>query len=523
MPANTRLRLSGIALALLATIAPLCAQAQANTQPSKDVRGGFESMRRGRYEEAASRFEKAIAESPEALEARLGLSWAYLKQRKFLPSAEQADKALALEPQSARAHALMGTVLMRVGALPEAASVLARALQLDESEPLALAGVAELDLYAGNMVESIRRARSAVARAPREADFLYLLGQTAARQELYEEAADAYQRFLEVAHDVDGDRRARIRGLIDLYRRLNGRNLYFVSGEKTADVPISFTDTRLPVVRLMINGKGPFNFVIDSGAGFVVVSDVLAKRLKLRPIAGGGTSRGVSGTGRFPIIYGILDRVQFGALSVENVPTYIRKVHDSERTRVDGYIGLSVLSNFLVAVDYERRLLELRPPDSPVAAPSEQDVAVPYRLTNGGMMSIRADIGKEVPLNFIVDTGATTTVVSQRVFERFNLAEKAHKGVTVRVVGAGGVTENVPIVVLDRLLIDGSQRRQDFVRAIVLDLDPVNETAGFEQSGIIGSDYLRFYRVEFDFGGGRVILRPSGSRSPAPEPPGAPS
>ena len=56
------------------------------------------------------------------------------------------------------------------------------------------------------------------------------------------------------------------------------------------------------------------------------------------------------------------------------------------------------------------------------------------------MMSSRADIGKEAPLNFIVDTGASSTVVSQRAYERFNLQEKEHKGITVRVIGAGGIT-----------------------------------------------------------------------------------
>jgi predicted aspartyl protease len=519
MAATTRLRLSGIALALVATIAPLCAQAQANTQPSKEVKGGFDAMRRGQYDEAASRFERAVAASPEALEARLGLSWAYLKQRRFVPSAEQADRALALKPESARAHALMGTVLMRIGLLPEAAQIFGRALQLDGGEPLALAGAAELDLYAGSLAESIKRARAAVARAPREPDFLYLLAQTAARQEFFEEAAEAYERYLAVAHTVDADRRARIQGLVQLYRRLNGRNLYNLTGAKQVDVPLSISETRLPVVNLMINGQGPFKFVIDSGAGFVVVSEGLAKRLKLRPVAKGGTSRGVSGTGRFAIVYGILDRIDFGGLAIENVPTYIRKVHDSERTRVDGYIGLSVLSHFVVAVDFDSKRLELRPSGTPVAPPAEGDIAVPFRMTNGGMLSVRADIGKDVPLNFIVDTGATSTVVSQRAYERFNLAEKEHKGVTVRVIGAGGVTENVPIVVLDQLLIDGAARRQEFVRAIVLDLDPVNETAGFEQAGIIGSDYLRFYRVEFDFDTGRVVLRPNGRRSP-PVPPG---
>lgn len=521
-------RVRSLVLAVLVcATAPLGARAQTPSADvakdvSKDVRGGNDAMRRGRYDLAEERFERAVAGAPDSDDARLGLSWSYCKQRKWLQSVEQAVKVLDREPQNARANALVGTVLMRVGVLPDATDSFLRAIKADEHEPLALAGLAELDLYAGNLPESLRRAREAVSRSPREPDFLYLLGQSAARQERFEEAASAYEQFLSVASDLDADRRARIRGLIVLYRRLTNRTLYSIGGDKTADVPLSFTDGRLPVVEVSINGRGPFRFVIDSGAGFVVVSDDLAKKLKIRPIAGGGTSRGVSGTGRFQIVYGILDRLAMNGLEIQNVPTYIRKVQETEKTRVDGYIGLSVLSNFSTAIDFERRVLELRPPGSPIAPAADGDIAIPYRMTNGGMLSVRADIGKQTPLNFIVDTGATSTVVSQRAFDRYNLVEKQHKGVSVRVVGAGGVTENVPIVVLDRLELQGAPPRNDFVRAIVLDLDPVNETAGFEQSGIIGSDFLRFYRLEFDFDRSMIILRPNSRRgdvAPAAPPP----
>ena len=66
-------------------------------------------------------------------------------------------------------------------------------------------------------------------------------------------------------------------------------------------------------------------------------------------------------------------------------------------------------------------------------------------------------------------------------------------------------------MVLDKLALHGVPQTREFVRAIVLDLDPVNEAAGFEQGGIIGNDVLRFFRVEFHFDRGSVVLRPIGS------------
>ena len=39
----------------------------------------------------------------------------------------------------------------------------------------------------------------------------------------------------------------------------------------------------------------------------------------------------------------------------------------------------------------------------------------------------------------------------------------------------------------------------------MLDLEPINETAGFQQSGILGGNFLRHFRVIFDFQ--RAIVR----------------
>ncbi|MGZ8844195.1 MAG: hypothetical protein ACXW18_11070, partial [Pyrinomonadaceae bacterium] len=43
------------------------------------------------------------------------------------------------------------------------------------------------------------------------------------------------------------------------------------------------------------------------------------------------------------------------------------------------------------------------------------------------------------------------------------------------------------------------------ISAAVLDLDPINETAGFQQNGILGGNFLRHFRVVFDFQ--RAIVR----------------
>jgi hypothetical protein len=46
-------------------------------------------------------------------------------------------------------------------------------------------------------------------------------------------------------------------------------------------------------------------------------------------------------------------------------------------------------------------------------------------------------------------------------------------------------------------------------------MEPINETAGFEQTGIIGGNVLSHYRVTFDFTHGVIRLEPLAGQAPA--------
>ena len=65
---------------------------------------------------------------------------------------------------------------------------------------------------------------------------------------------------------------------------------------------------------------------------------------------------------------------------------------------------------------------------------------------------------------------------------------------------------NVKTLILPRVML--GELSQEKINAAVLDLDPVNETAGFRQSGILGANFLKNFRVTFDFQRGVIRLEP---------------
>ena len=72
------------------------------------------------------------------------------------------------------------------------------------------------------------------------------------------------------------------------------------------------------------------------------------------------------------------------------------------------------------------------------------------------------------------------------------------------VIGSAGITENVPTFQLPRVTF-GSHSRTD-ITAVALDLDIINEASGFQQSGILGGNFLKNYRLTFDFENSKVTF-----------------
>jgi predicted aspartyl protease/thioredoxin-like negative regulator of GroEL len=489
--------------------------------PKKTLQKAQKALRAGDFERAEKLYREVLQKDEKDVTARLGLSKTLLKQRRLPESFEHAAYVRNMDPSSARAHALLGSAILAAGVFPQAIGEFRVALNLDADDSVAIAGLAMVDFYENRTMDCVEKLRRAVAIDPEEPDYVFSLGQAAARSEKYAEAADAYERFLLIAPSTDSERRARIRGLIDFLRYLGAQSsLYSVGGAPRTVMPFESLDNR-PILKVRVNGsKEMLRFVLDTGSGMSVISEQTARKLNLRPVAHGGLARAVGGEGRFEIVYGYLNSMELGDVRIDNVPVYIRHFYDMHNP-VDGYLGIAALSRLVTAVDYGTRRLTLvrqKPktdlstaidktakgaPDSIEVRPG---VDIPVRTTSSGFLSGEVTIdGINKPLNFIIDTGATVTVLS----ERAAATEEAvgfiqdHR---MRVFGAAGITDDVKTAVLPKIAI-GSYTREK-VNAAVLNLEPINETAGFQQSGILGGNFLRHFRVVFDFQRAIVRLEP---------------
>ncbi len=483
-------------------------EAQVQTEEVKKLLKQAEKLtKNGNLTEAEKILRGLFEYHPQNSKVKISLAYVLMKQRRLFESYKLSFDVCTAEPQNSYAFAVLGMTILNAGNFKEAELALNASLNINRRQALAWAGLGFLDFYENRISDSLNAMRTAVYIDGNEPDYIFALAQISARAEKYKESAQAYRDFLRVSLRSDTDRRERIKGLIDFLEYLGNRSsLYEIGGKRQTKVNFTLVKDR-PVIQLRINKfDKPLNFVLDTGSGISVISKQTSEKLGISPVARGGEAKGFGGDGKFEIVYGFLNRVEIGDVAIKNVPVYIRPFH-SINEGIDGYIGLSLISKFLTTIDYGDTSFSLLKKDSPREEISDSEgLVLPLRLTSGGFLSGEVEIeGIEPRLNFIVDTGASLSVISDEVagmeaMNRFQVQEK------VRVVGSAGETEEMPVFVLPRVTFGKESRRS--IVAIALDLDMINESSGFEQMGILGGNFLKNYRLTFDFQNSKVLFVP---------------
>jgi tetratricopeptide (TPR) repeat protein len=492
---------------VFSALAGTAAAQDSTTDAAKDTyKLAQKQVKQGNLTEAEKLFRRALEIEPSFAPAKVELANVLIKQRDVAGAYELSFAAAKENPSNARAFAVLGTTLLTAGRFSDAYPILMNAIALDRKEDLAWAALGLLNFYENRVQQGVVDLRQAVNYNSDEPDYQFALGQVAARAELYKESAAAYRNFLMIAPDLDRDRRARIKGLINFLEFLGQRDkLYVTGGSDQTTVPFKLVGNR-PVIQLYVNDRErPLNFVLDTGSGISVISDKTANEFKIKPVARGGFAKGLGGDGRFEIVYGFIRTVSVGEVKVKNVPVYIRKFH-SDVEDIDGYIGLSLIAKFLTTIDYGSHEFVLTKREPAAAAELNSQLSLPLRLTSSGFLSGEVQLqGVESPLNFIVDTGASVSVISDDLarMEPFN---RYVRGDRMRVIGSAGITDDVPSLELPRVTF-GSHTCES-ITAIALDLGLINEASGFQQSGILGGNFLRNYRLTFDFRNSRVTFTP---------------
>lgn len=115
------------------------------------------------------------------------------------------------------------------------------------------------------------------------------------------------------------------------------------------------------VLPVHINGKGPYEFVLDTGATLTCVDQALSTELELPKAAGsGGFGVGIGKSGQFGMV--AIDSFRIGAASANGMSACVLDLSQFAQLGIelDGLIGLNFLKSFRVSIDFERQVVVLQ-------------------------------------------------------------------------------------------------------------------------------------------------------------------
>lgn len=116
------------------------------------------------------------------------------------------------------------------------------------------------------------------------------------------------------------------------------------------------------IVPVMINGKGPFHFSLDSGCSCSVINNSLAKRLELPEVGLQSSINNIPELHKvFKADYSIFGVSIKGGLFMEIPLDHFASLGMSP---IDGILGGDFLSHFVVEIDYKSKTLSLFDPDT---------------------------------------------------------------------------------------------------------------------------------------------------------------
>ena len=248
-------------------------------------------------------------------------------------------------------------------------------------------------------------------------------------------------------------------------------------------------ETRL-TVQVHLNGKGPFNFIVDSGADTSAVGLRIARGLQLPlgtpAILNAMTSRN------------LVDRVKVAQLTLG--PTIVRDLQLPALRETDlggdGMIGIDALVRQRLLMDFEKRLIKVE--DARVPEKSRPgDIVITARRKRGQLILTHVKAAG-LPLDAVIDTGTQITIGNLALRDSL-IRRNRDKFTTIPVTDVAGKTIDVQVAKIGELQL-GPVTLRDVPMAFA-DLLPFKL---FGLAGgpalLLGTDILEnFQRVSLDF------------------------
>lgn len=267
--------------------------------------------------------------------------------------------------------------------------------------------------------------------------------------------------------------------------------------DKETTVPFVLHDNRI-MVNVMVNGKGPYSFVFDTGGSRSnTITPEVAKELSLRLKPGPAASGAGSGKQESHLTH--VESYAVGNLVAQEQAMTVIDMSAIKRAfafpRLDGIIGFDVLKKSVTCIDYEKQVLTFKESGGDCFTASEKTV-IPIRIDHDSPM-IRGSVNGIVT-EFFVDTGDRSAF---SIFQKFSKASGLENKFVGRpeVISGHGIGGPIPakIATFEEITMGSNVKIKNVVSRL-----PLTSGGFFAKSalgGSIGNEILRRFNIVLDY------------------------
>ncbi|MDP3493217.1 MAG: retropepsin-like aspartic protease [Hyphomonadaceae bacterium] len=246
-----------------------------------------------------------------------------------------------------------------------------------------------------------------------------------------------------------------------------------------------------PTAKVMLNGAGPFSFMVDTGSTTTVIAQRHVATLGA-PIVGMATVAGTTGVAEAQVA--MLERIEAGAVNKQDLRVAV--LPDANIPQMDGILGADVFAAKRLVFDIQKKAVRIEGSQRSARTSSRSNM----RVRNGLLAEIDGRVGA-VRAKLMLDTGAERCIINTQLSEALR---KAHPRL-VRVDGAQLIGVTGHVVPGEHIALPEVEARAfavDFATAVVADA-PIFSLWGLdnEPALIVGVNLLsRLRSFSIDYG-----------------------
>ncbi len=247
------------------------------------------------------------------------------------------------------------------------------------------------------------------------------------------------------------------------------------------------------------------HFILDTGSGGISLDTTTCEELKIPHSPSGRTINGIAGIKE--VDFAKNNDLVLPGLRIKGLDFYVNDYEILTNVygeKIDGIIGYSFFSKYIVKVNFDSTTIEVFEPGS-IRYPSGGYLLRPL-FTALPIQSLRIKDSRTIIANFYIDTGAGLSfLLSKDFIDDSTILLKKRVPVTVEAQGLGG-KKRMTVTIIKEVKIGPYIFRR--VPTHIMD-DEYNATSYPYIGGLIGNDILRRFNMIFNYQKREIHLLPN--------------